>query len=188
MRKTLSAGLAFVVAAGLAATVGVRGHADAAEARTAAAPCVLPQRKPLWIDFGHPSVAQVFARPGVVLAVSSGDFPGQMRKAGARTMYWDMNFKNRVGIPTAPTAPETIVDRANRLFDYAAQQMDCTTPTVVLNELFGSGLETPWSANNAKYRDNVLAFMRQIAARGGKPMLLVPGAPFTGNGAADWWR
>lgn len=188
MRKAVSALLALMAVVVLAASVGVRGHTDAAEARTAAAPCVLPQTRPLWVDFGHPSVASVFARPGLVLGVSTGDFPGNMRKAGARTMYWDMNLNARVGLPTAPAAADTIVDRANRLFDFAARQMDCTTPTIVLNELFGASLETPWSASNTQYRDNVLTLMRTLAARGGRPMLLIPGRPFTGNGAADWWR
>ena len=188
MRNGLSIVLALVAAAVLAASFGVGGRTPAAEARAAAAPCVLPQVRPLWVDFGHPVVAEVFARPGLVLGVSSGDFPATMRKAGARTMYWDMNLNNRVGLPTAPAAADTIVDKANRLFDFASGQMDCTTPTIILNELFGAGLETPWSASNTQYRDNVLTFMRTIAARGGRPMLLIPGLPFTGNGAADWWR
>ena len=188
MRKGLFVLVLLSGVAVLAASVGVRGGTEAAEARAAAAPCVLPQTRPLWVEFGHPAVAEVFARPGLVLGVSSGDFPATMRKAGARTMYWDMNLNNRVGLPTAPAAAATIVDRANRLFDFAAQQMDCTTPTIILNELFGANLETPWSASNTQYRENVLTLMRTIAARGGRPMLLIPGRPFTGNGAADWWR
>lgn len=189
MRKTVV--LCCAVAALVAAAAAVRGHGgtQAAEARPAAAPCVLPAQRPLWIDFGHPSVAAVFARPGVTLAVSSGDFPAAMRKAGARTVYWDMNLRNRVGIPTDPAPPEAIVERANRFFDFAVQQMDCTTPWIALNELFGANLETPWSAANTQYRENVLVFMRTLAERGARPFLLLPGAPFTGTPEADsWWR
>ena len=136
-----------------------------------------------------PALKSVFGRPGVIAAVSTGDFPAQMRQAGARTIYWDMNLNNRVGLPTAPTAPETIVDRANRLYEFAATQMGCTTPWIVLNELFGSHLETPWSENNTIYRQNVLTLMKTLSERGAKPLLLLSTTPFTGtDAAADWWR
>lgn len=189
MRKWLY--LCCAIVAAVVASAGVRGYVgtQVADARPAIAPCVLPAQRPLWLDFGHPSVAAVFARPGVTLAVSSGDFPASMRKAGARTVYWDMNLRNRIGIPTAPAPAETIVERANRLFDFAALQMDCTTPWIALNELFGANLETPWSTANAQYRQNVLTFMRTLAERGARPFLLLPATPFTGTEeAASWWR
>ena len=155
----------------------------------AAAPCVLPESKPLWIDFGVPELAQVFGRPGLVLGVSSGEFPARMRAAGAQTVYWDMNLNNRVGTPSAPADPALIVERANRLFDFAAAQMECETPTIVLNELFGAHLETPWTATTERYRENVLVLLRQLAARGARPMLLVSTRPYTASeAAAAWWR
>jgi hypothetical protein len=155
----------------------------------AAAPCALPESKPLWIDFGTPELAEVFGRPGLVLGVSSGDFPARMRAAGAQTVYWDMNLNNRVGTPSVPADPALIVDRANRLFDFAVGQMECDTPTIVLNELFGAHLETPWTATTARYRENVLVLLRQLAARGARPLLLVSTHPYTaGEPAAAWWR
>ncbi len=154
-----------------------------------AGPCGLPDAQPLWIDFGSPDVRQVFVRPGVVLAVSTGNFPAEVRAAGAQTIYWDMNLNNRVGTPTAPADPALIDERASRLFVFAASQSGCATPWIVLNELFGSHLETPWTPNNAQYRANVLALMRGLAARGARPFLLLSQPPYTGEETADaWWR
>ena len=50
----------------------------------------------------------------------------------------------------------------------------CATPVIVLNELSGPGLVTPWSDNNAQYRANVLAFVQDLAALGAHPVLLLP--------------
>jgi hypothetical protein len=152
-------------------------------------PCGLSNAKPLWIDFGTPQLEQVFARPGLTLAVSTGEFPAKMRAAGARTVYWDMNLNGRVGTPTAPADPALIVERANRLFDFAAQQSGCPTPLIALNELFGAHLETPWTQTNTVYRQNVLTLMRTIAERGGRPFLLLSSTPYTGSDeAVAWWR
>lgn len=155
----------------------------------AAGPCGLPDSRPLWIDFGTPEMAHVFGRTGTVVGVSSGEFPAQMRAAGAKTVYWDMNLNRRVGTPSAPADPGTIADRANRLYDFAAQQMECATPPIVLNELFGAHLETPWSPSNVQYRENVLGLVRGLAARGARPMLLLSTRPYTDSeAAAGWWR
>jgi hypothetical protein len=161
-----------------------------ADAAPAAAPCGLPTAKPLWIEHTTPGViTRVFGKPGMVLGVSTGDFPAKLRATGARTVYWDMNLNRRVGTPTAPTDPATMVDRADRLFTFAASQSGCAQPRIVLNELSGANLETPWSANNQQYRDNVLAFVRRLAERKARPYLLIPAAPFTASDeAAAWWR
>jgi hypothetical protein len=152
-------------------------------------PCGLSNAKPLWIDFGTPQIEQVIARPGLTLAVSTGDFPAKMRAAGAMTVYWDMNLNGRAGTPTAPADPGLIVERANRLFDFAAQQSGCPTPLIALNELFGAHLETPWTPTNTVYRQNVLTLMRTIAERGGRPFLLLSSTPYTGSDeAVAWWR
>lgn len=151
-------------------------------------PCGLPDQGPTaWIDFGWPSFAQTFGKPGVIVAVSSGDFPAQMRQLGAGTIYWDMYLKNRVGIPNAPKDPATIVERANKLVDFAAQQTGCATPLIAENELFGAGLTTPWSDTNAQYRENVLTYLRAMAQRGARPFLLVNSTPYTAGDARDWW-
>jgi hypothetical protein len=161
----------------------------AAPGYAAAGPCGLPDAKPLWIDSATPDVADKFGRPGLVVAVSSGDFPARMRAAGAKTMYWDMYLKTRVGTPAAPADPAVIEERAQRLFEIAVRQTECATPPIVLNELFGSQLETPWSSSNEQYRANVLAFLRGLAARGARPMLLLSRSPYTGSDTAvAWWR
>ena len=158
-------------------------------AQALAGPCGLPDGQPVWVDFGALDVRSVMARPGTVLAVSTGSYPAEARAAGAQTVYWDMNLKGRVGIPTAPADPATIAERANRLYVFAASQTQCATPWIALNELFGANLETPWTSNNAQYRDNVLVFVRELAARGARPFLLISSTPYTGTDeAAAWWR
>jgi hypothetical protein len=154
-----------------------------------AGPCGLPDDKPVWADFAALDVEKVMARPGIVAAVSTGEYPARLRAAGATTIYWDMNLRQRVGTTTAPFSPNVIEDRANRLFVFAASQSNCATPWIALNELNGAGLETPWTPNNAQYRANVLGLMRALAARGARPFLLVSQEPYTGSDeAAAWWR
>ncbi|MDQ3670517.1 MAG: hypothetical protein M3377_09610 [Actinomycetota bacterium] len=162
----------------------------AAPPSASAGPCGLPNQKTLWIDFADGSVPhwQLFARPGVIGAAANFIYPPRLRAAGAKTVYFDLNFRHRIGTPSDPEAAATVVDRAHRLFDYAAASMDCPTPWIALNELFGAGTGTPWSATNAKYRANVLAFVRTLASRGGRPFLLVNSKPYTGGEAGDWWR
>jgi hypothetical protein len=159
-----------------------------ASARPATDVCGRPIRTTNWIDLGWPGLTSVFARPGTILAVSSGDFPAQMRAQGAVTVYFDLHLRNRIGIPNAPADPDTIVDRANRLYDYASAQSACSTPWIGLNELFGASLATPWSASNTTYRQNVLTFLKQLAARGARPFLLVNSTPYTAGEAAAWWQ
>src|SRR5215471_2445238 len=150
--------------------------------------CGLPTTTPQWMDFGWPAFATQFGRPGVIVSASSGGFPAQMRATGAKTVYWDMHLRNRVGIPATPADPSTIVARANTLYDFASTQMGCSTPVIVENELFGASLATPWSDANATYRQNVLTFLRQLSARGAYPMLLVNSTPYTDGDAATWWQ
>ncbi|MHB8642994.1 MAG: hypothetical protein ACYDA3_08940 [Gaiellaceae bacterium] len=150
--------------------------------------CGRPIRSTNWIDFGWPALTSIFARPGSILAVSSGEFPAQMRAAGAVTVYFDLNFKARVGIPSAPADPAAIVASANRLYDYASAQTACSTPWIAENELFGASLATPWSVSNTTYRNNVLVFLQTLAARGARPFLLVNSTPYTAGDAATWWQ
>src|SRR5262245_15897542 len=174
--------LALALAAGAAAAALLPGRAAAVD------PCARPQRSTNWIDFGSIALTDVLARPGTILAVGSGDYPAQVRSRGSVTIHWDMYLKSRVGLPNTPADADTIVNRANRLFDYAAQQSSCSTPWIAENELSGAGLETPWSASNAQYRDNVLVYLKTLAARGARPFLLVNSAPYTGGEAAAWWQ
>jgi hypothetical protein len=152
--------------------------------------CSLPAKKPAWIDFADGSVPfwDQFARPGVIAAASNFIFPPQIRARGAKTVYFDLNFTRRTGTPTEPADPATVVDRANRLYTYASNSMACAHPVMTENELQGASTLTPWSTSNAQYRANVLLFLRTLAARGAKPVLLVSSVPYTGGEAGDWWR
>jgi hypothetical protein len=150
--------------------------------------CGVPQTGQVWVDYaGHD--APVPVGDNRVLAVSSGtEGPAAMRQAGAGTIFFDLNFNNRIGTPSAPADPDTIVDRANRLYDYAVGIAGCDTPIIAENELFGAQTTTPWSATNAQYRANALALLKQLAARGAKPAITIANPPYTGGEAADWWR
>lgn len=165
-----------------AAAALLPGRAAAADA------CGRPDRTTNWIDSAPPALAPVFAKPGTILAVSSGDFPAQVRQQGAVTIHFDQYLKSRVGLPTTPADPATVVERADRLFDYAAAQSSCPTPWIAENELSGAGLETPWSTTNAQYRANVLAYLQALAALGARPFLLVSSTPYTAGEAAAWWQ
>ncbi len=144
----------------------------------------------MWVDFADGSVPfwQLFAQPGVIAAASNYIFPPQLRARGAKTVYWDMNLNRRIGTPTEPADPDSVVDRANRLYEYAAESMACPNTIIVENELNGASTVTPWSTSNAQYRTNVLNYLRTLARRGARPVLLVNSEPYTGGEAADWWR
>jgi hypothetical protein len=184
MKRVLLVLLLFAVA-GL--TASARPAAPAAATGDA---CSLPAKKPVWIDFADGSVPfwDQFARPGVVAAASNFIFPPQIRARGAKTVYFDLNFTRRTGTPTEPADPATVVDRANRLYVYASNALACAHPVMTENELQGASTLTPWSASNAQYRANVLLFLRTLAGRGARPVLLVSSVPYTGGEAGDWWR
>ncbi len=152
--------------------------------------CVLPAKTPVWLDFADGSVPfwNLFAKPGVVALASNLIYPPKLREAGALTAYFDLHLKRRVGTPSAPADPATIVGKANKFYDYAAQSMDCSNPVIAENELFGSWLAIPWSKTNAQYRANVLLFLQTLRQRGAQPWLLVNAKPYTDGSAGDWWR
>jgi hypothetical protein len=153
-----------------------------------AAACELPAAQPLWIDYGAPEFESTFGRPGVIVGGSGEGYPKRMRAAGAKTVFWDMYLNTRVGTPSVPADPSLLPARANRLVDFAVASLECDTPWIVLNELFGASLPTPWTPTTTRYRENVLQWARLLAARGAKPILLVSSEPFTGGDAAIWWR
>ena len=154
----------------------------------AAAPCGLPDAKPLWIDFGAPELIERFGRPGVVVAGSGADYPAKARAAGAKTVYWDMYLTARVGTPMSPADPDGLPAKAQRVFDFAVLSAGCPDPVIVMNELFGASTPTPWTPTTARYRANVLEWARLLKAKGGHPVLLVSSEPFTGGDAGQWWR
>jgi hypothetical protein len=152
--------------------------------------CGLPAAQPLWAEFGWPTPAYeaIFGKPGVVLGASGGAWPAKMRAAGAATVYFDLNLRNRIGTTTKPADPALLDARAKTFFDYTVQQTGCATPVIVLNELAGAGLVTPWSDNNAQYRQNALRFVQLLAGFGAHPVLLIAGRPYTGGDAGVWWQ
>ena len=161
-----------------------------APAQELQADCNLFASTPIWLDFADGSVPfwNLFARPGVNALASNLIFPPKLREAGARTAYFDLYLNRRNGTPSAPADPATIVDKANKLYEYAAQSMDCSNPVIAENELFGSWLAVPWSASNVQYRANVLLFLQTLRARGAQPWVLVNAKPYTDGAAGDWWR
>jgi hypothetical protein len=172
---------AAVLAAVCAAALVLPGSALARE-------CGIPDSNPLWVDFaGHD--APLPQKPGLTLAFTSGTVkPAEARTNGAATVFFDLNFNNRVGTPTVPADPATIAERADRLFDFAVTVSGCTTPWIALNELFGAQTPTPWTATTAQYRENTLALVKRLAERGAKPFVTIANPPYTGGDAAQWWR
>jgi hypothetical protein len=162
----------------------------AAPHRAAADTCGVPDKGTIWVDFADGSVPfwQTFARPGVIAAAANFIYPPQLRAAGAKTVYWDMNFRLRVGTPLEPFDPGVVINRANRLYSTAALSSGCTRPIIAENELNGANLVTPWTANNAQYRRNVMIYVQTLSSLGAHPVILVPSAPYTGDVAGDWWR
>ncbi len=173
----------FRVALGLAVLGALLG-AQGALARE----CGIPDSNPLWVDFaGHD--APLPQKPGLTLAYTSGtEKPAAARAAGAATVFFDLNFNKRIGTPTAPANPATIVEKADRLFDFAVSVTGCATPWIALNELFGAQTPTPWTETTAQYRENTLVLLRRLAERGARPAITIANPPYTGGEAADWWR
>ena len=150
--------------------------------------CGIPDANPLWVDFaGHD--APLPQKPGLTLAFTSGTVkPAEARQNGAATVFFDLNFNNRVGTPTVPADPALIESRADRLFDFAVSVSGCQTPWIALNELFGAQTPTPWTTTTAQYRANTLALVRRLKARGAFVGVTIANPPYTGGEAAQWWR
>ena len=150
--------------------------------------CGIPDSNPLWVDFaGHD--APLPQKPGLTLAFTSGTVkPAEARQNGAATVFFDLNFNNRVGTPTVPADPALIRERADRLYDFAVSVTGCQTPWIALNELFGAQTPTPWTTTTAQYRANTLALVRRLKERGAFPAVTIANPPYTGGEAAQWWR
>jgi hypothetical protein len=154
--------------------------------------CGLPSAGTVWVDYAEgpvrPDTRAVLARPGVVVATSGTPLPKYFRAHGAATTYFVLHLPTIVGQPAKPADPATIPGAADALYAKAVASSACPTPWIGLNELFGSGLATPWSATNAQYRANVLALMQGLAAHGARPLLFVSGNPTVAGDAAAWWQ
>jgi hypothetical protein len=124
----------------------------------------------------------------VIVAGSGEAYPTQARALGVKTVYWDMYLNTRVGTPMAPANPDLLPARAQRVFDFAVLSAGCADPVIAMNELFGASTPTPWTPTIARYRANVLEWARLLAAKGGRPVLLVSSEPYTAGEAALWWQ
>jgi len=180
----------FVVKRLLVLVVGCAAIFAAAPGQAQARECGLPSHSPVWADFADGSVPYwpMFARPGVVAAAANFLFPAQIRALGAKTVYWEMNLKRRVGTPTNPIDPAVVEDWADRIFYRAVASSACATPWIALNEMWGSNVAPPWSPTNAQYRENVIIFVKRLKALGAHPFLLLSTRPFSDGEAGDWWR
>jgi hypothetical protein len=172
----------------LAAGAFAAASGSAVSGPAAASACGLPEAKPLWIDYGTPELLPVFGRPGVIVAGSGEDYPTKARALGVRTVYWDMYLTARVGTPMAPADPSLLPGRAQRVFDFAVLSAGCADPVIAMNELFGGSTPAPWTVTTARYRANVLQWARLLAAKGGRPVLLVSSEPYTAGEAGLWWQ
>jgi hypothetical protein len=155
--------------------------------------CGIKAKQTVWADYGWPRLLPILAKPGTLLAVTTrraGDYPAAARKRGAVTYAFDLKMKFKVGTPNAPKDPSTIEAAADSEYQKAVERSGgCATPLIVENELFGSGIPTPWSASTAQYRANVLAFLQDLAAKGAHPVLLINKSPYAGSSdAVAWWR
>jgi hypothetical protein len=187
------AAVCLVLVALVGGSAAPRSHAATGSPSASAQwPCGLPEQQPLWIDFADGSVpfwSSVFARPGIVGAAANLVVPPQLRAAGAKTVYFDLNFHVRMGSPSKPVDQRTIQGKADTLFASAVKSSGCDTPVMALNELAGGQTPTPWTPTIQQYRANVLTFVQRLAERGARPVLLVANSPFTGEPTADdWWR
>jgi hypothetical protein len=175
------------VLAGLACAVA----AFALPGRAQAAQCGLPDAKPLWIEFSDGSVgfrAQVFRRPGLVLASNGVSDEQWLRAGGAQTIYWVMKLERLAGTNVAPADPATVPNAADVIYEQAVAATGCATPWIALNELRGPTQPTPWSQPVAQYRNDVLLLLSRLAQRGARPFLLSPSNPNTAGDAAAWWH
>ena len=178
-----------LLVAGVAAVALFAGTAERADAADA---CGLPERgaATAWVDFADGSVPfwYRFARPGVIAAASNFLVPPRLRAAGAKTIYFDLYMNSRVGTPAKPTSEQETVDWAHRIFYRAVASADCPRPWMALNELFGAHTTTPWTANNAQYRHNVIVFAKTLRELGARPFILISSRPYTQGDAGNWWR
>lgn len=182
---------ALALAAALAAPGVARAHHAGADS------CGLPAGQTLHVEYAEiaatTTVREVFEPVGssLVLATSGQSLSGQLRSAGARTVFWHMKLERLVGLTRSPADPASVPDAAVRLVQRAVRETECAAPVVALNELQGAWLPTPWSETNAQYRTNVLALLRWMHDLGARPSLLVTTSPrpFTDSPeAAAWWQ
>ena len=177
----------------VAVAAGLIAAGRAASDPVFAGQCGIGAQQTVWGEYGWPSLLPILAKPGTLLAVtthSGTDYAAAARKRGAATYAFDLKMTAKVGTPQAPADPSTLEAAAQTEYQKAVVRTGgCATPLIVENELFGATIPTPWSASTAQYRANVLAFLQDLAALGGHPVLLVNKSPYAGSAdAVAWWR
>jgi hypothetical protein len=154
--------------------------------------CGIAAQQTVWGEYGWPTLLPILAHRGTLLAVTNNpgkDYPAEARARGAATYGFDLHLNAKVGTPAAPTDPATLEAAAQKQYQTTVTRTGgCTTPLIVENELFGAGTSTPWTTSTAQYRANVLAYLRDLAALGAHPVLLINKPPFTASSdAVAWW-
>ena len=182
----------FLVVALVAAFACLFAAGRAASDPVFAGQCGIKSQETVWGEYGWPTLLPVLAHRGTLLAVTNNpgkDYPAEARSRGSATYGFDLHLALKVGTPAAPTDPATLEAAAEKQYQTTvARTGGCTTPLLVENELFGAGTSTPWTASTAQYRANVLAYLRDLAALGSHPVLLINKPPFTASSdAVAWW-
>jgi hypothetical protein len=180
------------VVAALAVSACLLAAGRAASDPVFAGQCGIAAQQTVWGEYGWPTLLPVLAHRGTLLAVTNNpgkDYPAEARARGATTYGFDLHLNQKVGTPGAPADPTTIEAAAAKQYQTTVTRTGgCTTPLLVENELFGAGTSTPWTTPTAQYRANVLAYLRDLAALGAHPVLLINKAPFTASSdAVAWW-
>jgi hypothetical protein len=186
--------LALVFVAAVAAALLAAGNAVSNP--VFAGQCGIGAEQTVWAEYGWPSLLPILAKPGTLLAVStagdghSGDaYAAEVRGRGAATYAFDLKLTRKVGTPSSPADPSTIEAAADAEYAKAVERAGCATPLVVENELFGASLPTPWTTATTQYRDNILAFLQELSAKGAHPVILINKSPYSGSSdAVAWWR
>jgi hypothetical protein len=177
-----------VVVASALAVLALAGASSGTHAAVTL-PCVQPAQ-PAWIDYADKWVPfrSLFFGPGLAASLAHDAPAADARRQETQLAFWTMSLQRSVGTPDRPASPSAIPGAVTRIWNDAARVTGCSTPVIALNELFGAQRATPWRARNAQYRENVLQLVQGLAARGGRPQLLISRAGATGGAAAGWWR
>ena len=137
---------------------------------------------PVWIDYAawgvHSTpVERILARPGTVLSVQNEEWRDSFRARGADTAGWHMRLLDLVGKAHAPKPRDRVLARVPSLVSLAQSMTTCDQPWLAFNEMQAVRVPEPLSANNRRFRGNVLALARALNERGVRVFLLMPRVP-----------
>ena len=140
--------------------------------RAAIGQCGLPSPGTWWIDFASLDTERELSRAGVIVGASTGTYPARLRAAGAKTVYWDMYLNRRVGHAVGAGGAGHDRGAANSLFDFAADPERLREADHRAQRALRGAPRDAVDGEQQRYRENVLAFVRQLASRGARPFLL----------------